>query len=63
MIMAGTSIRISHIFREKNAAADMLARLASEGCTASWNAYADLPWRLWGLLKIDKMGLPYIRYG
>ncbi|XP_042965908.1 uncharacterized protein LOC122299590 [Carya illinoinensis] len=53
--------KVMHVFREGNAGADFLARLASEKKSATWANFNDVPHILKGILKVDKMGLYALR--
>lgn len=51
-----------HIFREANSVADSLARLASSSCASRRFTSASLPRSTRGLVMLDQLGCPYIRY-
>ncbi|PKU64272.1 Putative ribonuclease H protein [Dendrobium catenatum] len=54
--------KISHIWREGNAAADFLAK---NGAVLLQDTYYDpnnIPFPLRGIINLDKSGLPYIRF-
>ncbi|PKU65140.1 Putative ribonuclease H protein [Dendrobium catenatum] len=54
---------IKHVFREGNACADCLAKLGSRLEEDMEFGIDNLPHILKGLVKLDKIGLLYIRYG
>ncbi|EOY02236.1 Uncharacterized protein TCM_011923 [Theobroma cacao] len=55
------SFRISHIFREGNQAADFLS---NKGHThQSLHVFTEAQGKLYGMLKLDRLNLPYVRYG
>ncbi|XP_041016201.1 uncharacterized protein LOC121258725 [Juglans microcarpa x Juglans regia] len=60
-ILAGLNFNISHIYRQGNSPADFLARIGANGYSCIWNKFSDLPFLLKGLLKIDKLGQPYLK--
>lgn len=60
--LAGMQVTIRHISRECNVAADFLARMGARGTYNVWHQYKELPLKLKGILKIDKVGLPSIRF-
>ncbi|XP_042964784.1 uncharacterized protein LOC122299013 [Carya illinoinensis] len=62
-MLRSMNVNITHVYREANTPADLLARMGLEGCTKYWDLFSYLPWKLRGLLKMDKTGLPYIRDG
>lgn len=59
--LAEMFVTIQHVYRECNAAANFLALLGAEGTNKNWHQYMELPHRLRGILKIDKVGLPALR--
>lgn len=60
-ILAGLNYSIYHVYRQGNYLADFLARIGAEGRSCIWNNYNDIPCLLTGLLKTDKLWLPYLR--
>ncbi|XP_042964017.1 uncharacterized protein LOC122298309 [Carya illinoinensis] len=53
--------RLNHVFREGNAVADFLAKMGAGGLTMDWSFNDTLPEQLRGLLRLDRIGLPYLR--
>ncbi|XP_035541522.1 uncharacterized protein LOC118344586 [Juglans regia] len=53
--------RLTHVFREGNAVADYLAKRGAEGLNCDWSFNDALPSQLRGLLRLDKIGIPYLR--
>ncbi|PKU77873.1 hypothetical protein MA16_Dca005705 [Dendrobium catenatum] len=54
---------MTHIFREGNACADWLAKLGCQCASFKEFEASNMPAFLRGLVKLDKLGLPYIRSG
>ncbi|KAG2666238.1 hypothetical protein I3760_15G047900 [Carya illinoinensis] len=60
--LACLDYRLTHVFREGNAVADFLAKQGAGGLTRDWfDEKEDLPSQLRGLLRMDRIGLPYLR--
>lgn len=57
----GISFSISHQFREGNMVADFLARNGETGCSRRYEVLELLPKELKGILRLEKLDLPYIR--
>ncbi|KAG2684189.1 hypothetical protein I3760_10G065300 [Carya illinoinensis] len=54
--------RLTHVFRESNVVADFHAKQGVGGLTWDWfDEKEDLPSQLRGLLRMDRIGLPYLR--
>ncbi|PKU70821.1 hypothetical protein MA16_Dca010801 [Dendrobium catenatum] len=52
---------MTHIFREGNACADWLAKKGCQISVVEEFGEPELPLVLHGLVRLDKLGLPYIR--
>ncbi|GLT71799.1 hypothetical protein SLA2020_437920 [Shorea laevis] len=59
-LISGLNIRVNHVFREGNQAADWLSKCGSAGITQDYNS-TNLPKDLKGILRVDKCGLPCFR--
>ena len=53
--------RVGHVYREGNCVADFLAKQGARGLNKDWPADGDLPSHLRGLLRMDRLGFPYLR--
>ncbi|KAL0906850.1 hypothetical protein M5K25_025378 [Dendrobium thyrsiflorum] len=62
-ILSQLNFRISHIFREANGAADFLANMGCQIENDMVFSGVNLPHRLKGIVRMDKIGLPYLRTG
>ncbi|PKU77475.1 Putative ribonuclease H protein [Dendrobium catenatum] len=60
-LMAGLNFSLVHIFREGNACADFLAKKGSLLDDVEAFSSINIPQQLCGLVRLDKLGLPYIR--
>ncbi|KAK0573059.1 hypothetical protein LWI29_002443 [Acer saccharum] len=60
--MQGTNVRIVHQFRERNQAADFLAKLGERGSNVIYEEFQELPRLLYGIVRIDRSGLLAIRH-
>ncbi|XP_042954520.1 uncharacterized protein LOC122290907 [Carya illinoinensis] len=60
-MLATLEFKVKHTYREGNAGADFLARMASDQKNGTWNSYHEVPHLLKGILKVDKLGIPAIR--
>ncbi|KAI0529110.1 hypothetical protein KFK09_001657 [Dendrobium nobile] len=60
-LLAGLNFTLIHIFREGNACADFLAKKGSLINDLEEFSNSNLPQQLRGLVRLDKLGLPYIR--
>lgn len=60
-ILSSRQFVFHHIFRECNAGANFLPRIVALLPT-TWMTYAEIPHRLKGILKLDKLGLPSLRF-
>ncbi|XP_042956358.1 uncharacterized protein LOC122292186 [Carya illinoinensis] len=58
--LRGMDFCIRHIFREGNAAADFIAKRGAGGLNRNWIEDRDMPDQLRGLLRMDRLGLPYL---
>ena len=59
--MGGMEFRMQHVFREGNVVADFLAKKGAGGLNMDWSVNDSLPDQLRGLLRMDRIGLPYLR--
>ncbi|XP_040988931.1 uncharacterized protein LOC121236547 [Juglans microcarpa x Juglans regia] len=60
-ILSSLRLKIRHVYRECNAEAGFLARLASRQHFGMWVHLRDVPHQLKGILRVDKLGLPAMR--
>lgn len=52
---------IQHVFWGGNAPADYLAKYGAQGHDQVWNNILQLPMKFRGLIRTDKLNLPYLR--
>ncbi|KAL0916071.1 hypothetical protein M5K25_013553 [Dendrobium thyrsiflorum] len=60
-MLSSFHVKISHIHGEGNSCADWFANMGSNLKCPTNFTYADLPSFIKGLIRLDKMGLPYVR--
>ncbi|KAK0598914.1 hypothetical protein LWI29_000693 [Acer saccharum] len=60
--LVGVNFRVFHQYREGNSAADFLAKEGARGTNIFYDDQLSLPRFLHGVLRIDRLGLPYFRH-
>jgi len=55
------NVQVKHVFREGNMVADYLAKHGAAGGSMNFIGEEVSPERLGGLLRTDRLGIPYIR--
>ncbi|KAG2679202.1 hypothetical protein I3760_11G040100 [Carya illinoinensis] len=60
-LIRNINFTIRQAYRQGKSPADFLAKLASEDCATNWESLNMIPPLLRGLIRTDKLGLPYIR--
>ena len=53
---------VCHVYREGNKVADWLARSGALGLNSEWRFVREVPRVLRGLIRLDNLGLPSLRY-
>ncbi|XP_042969986.1 uncharacterized protein LOC122302667 [Carya illinoinensis] len=61
-LLCNINFSIRHVYRQGSSPTDFLAKLAFEDCTAIWESLVMVPPLLRGLIRTDKLGIPYIRF-
>lgn len=61
-LFAQLHVSLNHIYREANAAADFLARMASSKLQSFVFSPSTLPKQLIGIVNLDRQGFPYLRH-
>lgn len=56
------SYTISHVYREANATANSLAKLAASGVSSTYFGHTELPKSTFGKWTLDTIGLPNWRH-
>lgn len=52
---------MNHAYREINSAADGLARMGAKGGNSLWFSFSKLPMVIKGIIRLEKIGYPYMR--
>lgn len=60
-MLANSDLRLRHVFREANAVADGLSKLASSTQQDYQFTSVSLPQNIKGLVALDKVSFPYLR--
>ncbi|XP_042964742.1 uncharacterized protein LOC122298965 [Carya illinoinensis] len=60
-LLGSMEFRMQHVFREGNVVVDFLAKRGAGGLNRDWSVNDSLPDQLRGLLRMDRIGLPYLR--
>lgn len=61
LLLASVGGRLVHTFREANAVADSLAKIASTTSASHSFTFSTLPLYVRGLLALDRVSYPYVR--
>ncbi|KAF5465389.1 hypothetical protein F2P56_015402 [Juglans regia] len=61
-LLSSTRYTVNHIYREGNGLADSLAKLGAAGSLSCWRNSVELPTQVKGIYRVDKAGLPALRF-
>lgn len=61
VLVAELNVKFQHIFRVANMVANFLAKQGTQRHNDEFCGVNYVQWTIWGIIRLDKLGIPYIR--